>query len=848
VAGSVNAWIDLKANASFTLNAEGTALNDWTLNLSLSGIDVNVSSLTLAGDLGLASFTAKDISLEIDPGLTLTLSTSSASSSPTVHFSDVTLTDLDELDVDDLSFCASILIASALGDFAPQTLKLDWADIESTDSISVSGTAITTALDIIHDLAGSLQDGLTELGTKAQDLADSILSDGAFAETELPLVGRTLEDILDVGAIIDGVIGAGSSVIDYLAVHDLSTTKLSFDTDNGDFLILSDSNETHLIEADASAETIERILGYFSSIGQGRARVHEVIGADSTQREFRIGSRGPLSSLAELSVVAVNAASLDTNGEPGSKVLTLDASGDVVALKLGSEYAVFSAEATTEAIAASLAEISNIGAGNVEVVETTTTGPRSFTITLLNEAISQLAFLATAGQSLSGASIEASSYSELTGLSFSQIEAALPSFDNLSSVIAERIQSSLTSFLSGALGVGVEVGLDQDGLTFTLAPTRFGATKTLELDLGADLAEAGITLTSGLSAEVSAGLEVGLTFGLDLSRLATDVATITAAPRSTDESVYTLEVQKGPGLYTITDGTEFAELSTQLSASEIEAALGAWSSIGADNIAVTGENGAFTILITAGASLTNGLEIAAQTPEASDFFIQFDTIKADADVLVKGDASLAADLAGATGSLAAAIDASLSVDVDVVVTNNDKVALLSAVPEAADTYTLTLTGESGDYTITVGNSTVVLNGSIDTAEALQDALNAGINLGERSFVVSDAGGAIHIHDQLQPATRLHGRKRYNDQRIPSDSESSRDRLDDLPEWAQLCLARNRRCLAKRRTDCHQPQRQCNRSGLGRRVGGGCSIPGALADKPQRRSGHPQRRQTQCSGQ
>ena len=125
-------------------------------------------------------------------------------------------------------------------------------------------------------------------------------------------MGGTLENILNVGAIIEGVIGAGSSVIDYLAVRDLTTTTLSFNTDSGGFLILSDGTETHLIEANASAEQIERTLGFFSSIGQGKARVYEVIDSDATTREFRIGAQGSLSSLPALRIAAVNAATLGT--------------------------------------------------------------------------------------------------------------------------------------------------------------------------------------------------------------------------------------------------------------------------------------------------------------------------------------------------------------------------------------------------------------------------------------------------------------------------------------------------------------------------------------------------------
>ncbi|MFS6827009.1 DUF4347 domain-containing protein [Cyanobium sp. ATX-6F1] len=757
VAGSLDASIALGASATFTLNAGGTALQSWSLNLSLSDIDVDVSSLTLAGDLGLASFEASAISLAIDPGLTLSLTTgSSQASGPiTVDFSDVN----DPLDpgpdVDDLTFSASIQIASALGEFPTQSLTLAWQDIESTDSIQVSGSAVTTALDLIHDLAGSLQDGLNELGTKAQELADSVLGNDIFSDdTPLPLVGGTLKDLLDLRSIIDGVIGAGSAVVDYLAVRDLTTTTLSFDTSIGDVLVLTDGKEVHLIEDTASAEDIERILGFFNSIGQGKARVVEVSGADATTREFRIGAQGTLSSLPTLSIASIQAATL-VDGEPSnSKTLTLAATGDVVALRLGSgaeaEYAVVDATATAEAFAAAIAELSSIGAGNVAVVETTTTGARSFTITLSGTATTQLSGLAVVAQPLTTASIAGASYSELTGLSFSEIEDSLPSFDALSSVLAERIETSLADFLSGTLGVSVDVGLDQDGLTFTLAPTRFGVEDQLSFDLGADLAAAGITLDTSLQADVEADVEawldIGLTFGLDLSRLAIDVATISSGSPTFDGTTYTLSIQNPTGTYVITDGNELTELSTQLSASQIEEALAAWSSIGGDNIVVTAVGEDFEILIKPGATIPGGLQIAPQTPSASDFFIQFDQINAHAAIDVLGTADLAADLAGATGTLAATVDASLVVDVAVVITNNDNVAVLSAAAGTADTYTLTLTGVAGQYEIAVGQISLVLDSSLtddpDTAaaaESLEAALNAGLDLGARSFVVEASG-------------------------------------------------------------------------------------------------------------
>ena len=114
----------------------------------------------------------------------------------------------------DLSFTFDAEVSSIFGSLPTLTFTLSWEDVTDLGAIGISGPGMAVIQAKIDELSQSIKDGVQKL----DDLLAEISSD-PILNAELPIVGKKLSDVVDIGAIRS----AATAITDYLDSFDLTS-------------------------------------------------------------------------------------------------------------------------------------------------------------------------------------------------------------------------------------------------------------------------------------------------------------------------------------------------------------------------------------------------------------------------------------------------------------------------------------------------------------------------------------------------------------------------------------------------------------------------------------------------
>ena len=218
--------------------------------LKLTEIAVE-GDLEAVGDLGIITIKALNPELEIDPDVQLSIFLRGPPDgkirletllADPLSLIGIMLQGGDTSDATpDLSFTFDAEISSIFGSIPTQTFTLSWNDITDFGAIGISGPGMAYIQSKIDELKHSIEDGVQKLDDLLADLSsDPILN------AELPIVGKKLTEVIDIGALRQ----VATAVTDYLDTFDLtSDTPTALPTIRGLLDALNTALNTALQEA-----------------------------------------------------------------------------------------------------------------------------------------------------------------------------------------------------------------------------------------------------------------------------------------------------------------------------------------------------------------------------------------------------------------------------------------------------------------------------------------------------------------------------------------------------------------------------------------------------------------------
>ena len=193
--------------------------------LTLSEIAVE-GDLEAVGDFGIITVRALNPVLEIDPAVHLSIFVRGPpGGDPKIRLETLLADPLalvgfelqsgDQTDTTpDLSFTFDAEVSSIFGSLPTLTFTLSWEDVTDLGAIGISGPGMAVIQAKIDELSQSIKDGVQKL----DDLLAEISSD-PILNAELPIVGKKLSDVVDIGAIRS----AATAITDYLDTFDLTS-------------------------------------------------------------------------------------------------------------------------------------------------------------------------------------------------------------------------------------------------------------------------------------------------------------------------------------------------------------------------------------------------------------------------------------------------------------------------------------------------------------------------------------------------------------------------------------------------------------------------------------------------
>jgi len=297
--------------------------------------------------------------------------------------------------------------------------------------------------------------------------------------------------------------------------------------------VLSDGTNSAAIafvnDATAQALAIKAALGNFPSIGKtnnvSNVNVTGQYVASGNYFQYQIAKANGLVTLPALQV-PVNTAT-EFNGQQ----LTVTGTSGQYVLTDGTDYAALPFNATALQIKAALESFANIGTGKVIV----TGQAGSFNIS--PSGTNTLPTLEVASDAHPTLSLDVISDMPIS------VNFQFPTVQG----IVDTLNTAMNNALQGVLGgtpVSIQGELDPDSKTLAF-DVRLDLAKTASttVDLGSGFTDLGMSLSGSVPVDLSVGLTLDVTLGLDLTNMATSTLTNPVLPRKSDFFVQFNEVE-----------------------------------------------------------------------------------------------------------------------------------------------------------------------------------------------------------------------------------------------------------------------------------------------------------------
>ncbi|MDA1013146.1 MAG: DUF4347 domain-containing protein, partial [Planctomycetota bacterium] len=326
-----------------------------------------------------------------------------------------------------------------------------------------------------------------------------------------PAVGTTLTLVEDAGA---------SLMLDAFS----STDDLRIAATSGSY-VLSDGTDLVALPWNADQDQIQAALENFASIGAGNITV---VGSGGT---FQIVSQADLVTLPPLEVLSLAKISDEITLAPGgavsSQTLTITGASGAYVLKAGTDRVGLAWNADAAQIQAALETFANIEPGDVTVTGTAGNFQIVFADSFTTPPDLQLETDALANIKLDVISIDFE----------------FPTVQEIVDLLNEKLNDELSERLAGT-PVTIQGGLDLDEkvLKFDIQ-AELSAEVTAPIDLGSGFTDLGLTLTGNADVDLSVGLNLDFTLGLDLANMATSTPLNIVRPTADDFFVEFHEVQ-----------------------------------------------------------------------------------------------------------------------------------------------------------------------------------------------------------------------------------------------------------------------------------------------------------------